>query len=619
MILGLAFSHNATACLLEPDTGRCLFCCSEERFSRRKNEWGIPRRTLEYIFRHVAPAQDITRVAVGESCRGRWGSCAMVELLYLGDWDTRDRYITSLPRLAWTLGKEAAGRLLRPRDDYRGLVQERLREMGITAPVEFHDHHRAHAASAFYCSPFDQALVVTLDGEGDSLSGSVWLGRGGRLELINTLPEVASVGKFYRAVTSLLGFKVNRHEGKVTGLAAYGDPERFAPLFRELLAVTPAGEHRRLVSQVAQAHLARFNLRRVNPLRLARFAGLLLRAQGYEDLLNQMLRENFRSLYGPRLGIDLKRPSFRDMADVSAAAQQVLEEVVCDWVAYHQSRVETRNLALAGGVFANVKLNQRLLERLDTEAIYIHPGMGDEGLALGGALLAAQGDRTRRLPRARLEHVFLGPAYDDRQVRAALAASGFAWQKASPRAIAQTVSRALQQERIVGLFRGRLEYGPRALGHRTILVNPVKREINDVVNRRLRRSEFMPFAPVVLEECYQEIFASAKLAGAREAASYMTITLDVKPAWRERIAGVVHVDGTARPQVIRPQDDAVYYAIVERFHRDTGLGCMVNTSFNLHEEPIVNTPAEALKSFAQGAVDLLVMEDYIVRRPRGES
>jgi carbamoyltransferase len=214
-----------------------------------------------------------------------------------------------------------------------------------------------------------------------------------------------------------------------------------------------------------------------------------------------------------------------------------------------------------------------------------------------------------------MEHVALGPGYGDDEIEEALKGYSFAWEKTDLKTAAETAAQALAEERIVGLFTGRLEFGPRALGRRTILVNPAKKEINDIVNQRLKRSEFMPFAPVVLAECYHDIFRGEKLDGALEAGRFMTITLDVKPEWAERIQGVVHVDDTARPQVISSEDDPLYYAIVRGFYEKTGIGCVVNTSFNLHEEPIVNTPAEALKSFADGAVDLLIMENYIVRRP----
>jgi carbamoyltransferase len=182
--------------------------------------------------------------------------------------------------------------------------------------------------------------------------------------------------------------------------------------------------------------------------------------------------------------------------------------------------------------------------------------------------------------------------------------------------LAEVISDAIIDKKIVGFYHGRMEYGPRALGHRTILVNPMEADINDVVNRRLQRTEFMPFAPVVLDKCFSEIFNCEKESGIYFTSKFMTITLSVKHGWKERIPGVLHVDCTARPQVIRKQDDPYYYSIVERFHAKTGVGCLVNTSFNIHEEPIVNSPEDAILAFRNNAVDVLVLENYLVEKNR---
>jgi carbamoyltransferase len=615
MILGLCFSHNATACIVHPENGQVVFCCSEEKFTRRKNEWGIPFRAIDHILKHVTPIGEISDVVIGEQCVAKYGSKAFAELMYLSNYERRDRYIQSKLKLLSLVMFDIVGRAVRPKSDFRQLVQEKLAEIGIGGLPVFIDHHEAHAASAFFCSPFDDALVVTLDGEGDRNSGSYWLGKNGsQLERLCIQSEIASVGKFYRSVTSALGFKVNRHEGKITGLAAYGDLSRFYELFQGLLWCEVDGnENFRIVSKLAEWHLKTFSLRSINPFRLAQFLSLILAADSWENLLNGMIRRRFREFYKGVLGLDMERLSFENMADIAAAAQQVLEDVVIESVRFFQRKVNTRNLVLAGGIFANVKLNQRLLEQLDTENIYIHPGMGDEGLAVGAAMKIVHWNKETRASGSPHEHVYLGPSYSERDIQEELSRFPFEWKKVSSEALIEIVAQALVEEEIVGLYRGKLEYGPRALGHRTILVNPIKKEINDKVNKRLRRTEFMPFAPVVLDECYGDIFSSPKLEAARLPARFMTITLDVNPEWIGKIQGVVHVDNTARPQIIKEEDDSVYYGIVRRFFEKTGIGCLVNTSYNIHEEPIVNTPRDALRAFSQGAVDMLVLEDYLVQ------
>jgi len=613
MIIGLSLSHNCTACVVDATTGAVIFCSSEERFTRRKNDWGFPERTLRHILSHVVAPEAVTGVAVGELCQARWGAPAFAELVYLHGYDAKDQAIRNKLGLPALVAWEMVCRLFGARSDYRGLIEGRLRSLGVTAPVRYFDHHAAHAASAFYCSQFEDALVVTLDGEGDRKAGSCWQGNGTTLERIGEVPEIASAGKFYRAVTSMLGFKVNRHEGKITGLAAYGNPERFAPVFRRYLRVEDDGASGpRLVSEIASRYMRTFGLRNVNPVRLARYALLFLKARTWEGLLNDMLCRYFRETYAGVLGLDFDCLRFEDMADVAAAAQQVLEEAVTDFVGALRKRHPSPRLALAGGVFANVKLNQRLLEDLPTEEIYIHPGMGDEGLAIGAAMLAFHEGRKARASATRLDHVYLGLGYDGASIEAALQAAGLTWRRLETEELVEEVAEALVREKVVGLYRGAWEYGPRALGHRTILVNPAKREINDVVNKRLRRTEFMPFAPVVTAEHFDEIFTGSKRNGARFACRFMTITLDVNPEYQDRIRGVVHVDGTVRPQVIGDGDDPVYLGILRRFHEKTGIGCVVNTSFNAHEEPIVGSPEDAVRSFMDGCVDMLVMENYFV-------
>jgi len=610
MILGLSFSHNATACLLDGQ-GQAVFCASEERFTRRKNDWGIPHLVLdELLAHHVRPGQ-VQAVAVGEGCMAAYGSRKFADFLYLGNLASRDRTLRSPLRTAALLAREVCGRTFRPRHEYQRLVTDALKKRGIIAPVRFFDHHTAHAASAFHCSPFEDALVVTLDGEGDGLSGSVWHASGPRLELVQKLDEIRSLGKFYRSITALLGLTVNRHEGKVTGLAAYGDADRYRETMRGLLHPEPDAEGLLTVrSRIAEHHMKRFNLRRVRLGGLAAHLGMYWRSRSWEGLLNRMIAAQARSIFAGALEGDPASLSFEEKADIAAAAQAVLEEVVVEYMGFHLERAPSRKVALAGGVFANVKLNQRVLERTEAEAIYIHPGMGDEGLAMGAAKLTYH--ETPGAKRSVLRSVHLGPAYREADIERACDHHQMRYTRLADEALAERIADALVNEEIVGLFRGRMEYGPRALGHRTILVNPAKREINDVVNKRLGRSEYMPFAPVVLDDAYEEIFEGPKLGGARFTTAFMTITLDVKPAWAKRIEGVVHVDGTARPQVIERDDDPFYYAILSKFRERTGIGCVVNTSFNLHEEPIVNRPEDAIRSFQSGAIDRLVMENLWV-------
>jgi carbamoyltransferase len=612
MILGLSFSHNAAACLVDETDGAAVFCCAEERFSRRKNDWGMPVRTLDYIFRQICRPESITCVVVGESCRNRYASEEYARLLNLVDYAAKDKYLRSKARLAWVVSKEMIARGLGRTVDLRQVVTEAVRALGVRAECAFIDHHEAHAAGAYYTGPFENALVVTLDGEGDGCSGSCWAGRGPQLTRLDTLPDYASIGLFYKAITSFLGFKVNQQEGKVTGLAAYGDPQRFQPSLRPLLyAVTENGKIE-VVSKAAQRHMDRFSRRRVCFFRLLSRVPEFLRTADWETLLNRLLRKEFRQLFREALDFDLDLSSLDAAADLAAAAQQVTEETAIEVIRFYQGLAPSANLALAGGVFANVRLNQRISELPGIERTYVYPPMGDEGLALGAALAHWHAGRPRKSTQAVLRHVFLGPAYSDAAIWNALEKSGTRWERLADDDAVERVVAALVSDRVVGVSRGALEYGPRALGHRSILANPVSPDIKRRLNRRLGRSGFMPFAPTGLDTCFGSMFPYPPGDRARLAARFMTIALDVSPAWLGRIPGVTHVDGTSRPQVLGRDEEPFFYRVVERFHEATGVGCVLNTSFNMHDEPIINTPEEALHAAGQGAVDLLVIENYVV-------
>ncbi|HEU5273295.1 MAG TPA: carbamoyltransferase C-terminal domain-containing protein, partial [Xanthobacteraceae bacterium] len=270
------------------------------------------------------------------------------------------------------------------------------------------------------------------------------------------------------------------------------------------------------------------------------------------------------------------------------------------------TRTGRTSLALGGGVFANVRLNRALLENTRAERLFIFPAMGDEGLPVGGCLLHLRerdGGATWQAQRRPLRSLYLGRDHDAGFAAAARRLPNVT--ECADRPVARAVD-ALAAGRIVAIYTGRMEFGPRALGARSILAAPTRAEINDSLNKRLERSEFMPFAPVVLEEEAATVFDVTP--GNAHAARFMTITCDVKPEWRERIPAVVHVDGSARPQTIRRDDNPLYFDVLAAYYARTGLPVLVNTSFNVHEEPIVNTPEEALRSLVEGRVDHILTQ-----------
>jgi carbamoyltransferase len=293
----------------------------------------------------------------------------------------------------------------------------------------------------------------------------------------------------------------------------------------------------------------------------------------------------------------------------------VLEEIGIAFVRHWLRSTGMTNLCLAGGVFSNVRLNQGLVEIPEVSQISVHPAMDDSGLSVGAALQSHAQQSGGRLAPVRLPNAYLGPEFSNAEIAAALAEAGLMSSREGR--IQEAISERLAAGAVVARFHGRMEYGPRALGNRSLLYQPTDPSVNDWLNERLQRTEFMPFAPATLAEqaddCYEQ------LEGARDAARFMTITLDCTVKMRDACPGVVHVDGTARPQLVDADTSPDFHAILSAYHARTGLPALINTSFNLHEEPIVCTPGDAIRAFLQGRIDYLAIGDHLIPHPAIET
>jgi len=431
-------------------------------------------------------------------------------------------------------------------------------------PVRFFNHHLAHALPALFHSDGDDALLYTAEGGGDNVQYSRHHFHDGRLETLEgddgafARPmAIDSLGLAYGYVTQALGFHMNRHEGKVTGLAALGRPV------------------------VAEAIAGRFRVDDDGRV-----------TSDYPSYL--AMREHL---------VGLSRTTARE--DMAASIQHVLEDTIRAAVKRTLARHPAKHLGVAGGVFANVRLNQRLAEEAGVEALFVYPAMSDAGRPHGGvlqALLERDGMKRWLNHRHRLDTLYLGRDSGDAAERALAATPGVRQVAADTVA---AIPAMLAAGRIVGLYTLGMEYGLRALGARSIPAAPTDSAINDTLNRRLERSEFMPFAPVVAEGDADTVFDLP--AALRYAAWFMTMTCAVRLAWRERIPAVVHVDGAARPQVIARAPNTLYFDILAGYKALTGIPVLINTSFNVHEEPIVNTPAEAARALLDGRIDALAI------------
>ena len=542
--------------------GQVVAAINEERLSRKKNDGSFPWRALSTVLRQAGMhPEDIDLVAMPDE-KPLWQMAMVLNSA------ARTFREAGVPVFRYVLDS------LRRTADLRRTVPDELRDR----PVKFIEHHLCHAASAYYTSPWTDCSVVTLDGMGDfCIGGMICRGRGGKVELLHRTNGFFSPGIFYMIVTDLLGFTPGRHEGKVTGMAALGDPDRAYSTMVELLSYRP--ERLDFFSKAIPAAMDRYSF-----------------VRGRDAALDA-----FRAAWAPF-----------QREDIAAAAQRRFEDVVVPFVRDAVRLCGGRKVALAGGVFANVSLNRRIMELPEVDNVFVHPNMTDGGLSVGAALQAyhEQAWPKNGYSPAPMEHVLLGPSWSEAELRQVLDGAGLSYEARQD--IAGDIAAAIQAGRVVGNFDGRMEYGPRALGNRSILVSPADASINQRLNDRLRRTEFMPFAPVIQEE-----HAARCLQGWEHdqvAARFMTITYRVTDEFSELCPASVHVDGTARPQVVRQRDNWRLWEIVEAHRRLTGLPAVINTSFNMHEEPIVCSPEDAVRAFLAGAVDILALGPYWVTR-----
>ena len=575
-LLGVSPSHDASAALLRD--GVVVAAIAEERLTRVKGDGGrLPRQSIEHVLQIAGiERRDVDGIAV-----------------------VPDRFPEDCirhPRLGRDLERRARAwrdRVLRRpvRDVAVDHVQRALRRMGREPKLEpyvetsrflrregfrpdtrlrFFDHHLCHAMAAAACSGFDDAAIVTVDGVGNlgvHHTSGVFRDGGLRRLAVSDTPGT-SAGWFYEEITRLLGFRPLRHEGKVLGLAAWGDPKPLAEAFRRALRCAPSG--RTLTSD---------------------FAGRPRADAERVAYLADVIRGHSRQ-------------------DVAAAAQRTLEEAVLPLVQGVMDETGARHVALNGGVFANVRLNQHVAGLPGVERVFVFPGMSDTGNSVGAALLALADDDPGAFGRARraLDTVYWGPAYGDAAIQAALAGAGLRYERVSEEELPARTARAVHEGLVVGWFQGRMEFGPRALGNRSIVASPVDGGINKRLNERLSRTDFMPFAPSVLAEHAHTIFQNVEPT--RHTAEFMTVTLDVAPGWRARIPAVVHVDGTARPHIVVREKNPLYHRLIQCYEQLSGIPLVLNTSFNVHEEPIVCRPAEAVQALIEGRVDCLAIGPF---------
>ncbi len=566
-ILGvLVHSHDTSVALIED--GKVLYAASEERFSRLKMDKRPPLKALENCLSYVRISpKDIDEVVfVGDPFFTALKE--MTEEASLPMLKSKGKYAWWLIRKPILAFEQVIISLGFPGFLKRAIIPEyriRRRLAEFKGKYSYVHHHMAHLASAYYTSGWRECLVACVEGAGLTESMSVYHVKNNVWKKITQSDIPNSAGKFYELVTMMLGFNRYRHPGKITGLSASGDPKKAYHLVKDLL--------------------------KTDSLRLKLDYLRYLKLQSHVHV-HKKIPPEFAAF---------KRE------DVAAAFQKRLEECVSEIIQKIARKTKMRRIALAGGVFANVKLNQRIHELKEIDEIHIHQAMGDDGLALGAALKVYS---MHNFKPGRLDNVYFGPDFSDDDILKSIKKYHVSYTK--EKNIEKKVAELLAQKKIVARFNGRMEYGPRALGNRSILLHGTDRSANEWLNIKLKkRSDFMPFAPVTLERFASKFFKNLK--GAEYPARFMTITFDATPYAKRVSSAIVHVDGTARPQIIRECDNPSYYKILEEYYNLTGIPTLINTSFNMHEDPIVCSPDDAVKSFIAGKLDYLAIGNYLLK------
>ena len=569
-VLGLsAFYHDSAAALVED--GRIVAAAQEERFTRRKHDAGYPRHAIDFCLRQggLAPA-DVDRVVFYDKPFLKFERLLETAVAFA----PRGFRFFSLAIPVWVREKLFQKELLRR--ELRALAPE----TDWAARLLFAEHHQSHAASAFYPSPFREAVVLTMDGVGEWATTSVAVGRGDELEMTREIHFPHSLGLLYSAFTYHAGFRVNSGEYKLMGLAPHGEP-RYAPLILErLLDLKEDGSFR--------LNLDYFDY----------CAGL------------RMTNGRFDELFGgpPRAP---ESPLTQRHMDMAASAQAVLEEAVLRLTRALRRETGIPNLCLAGGVALNCAANGAVLRDGQYDGVWVQPAAGDAGGALGAALAASH--RLLGEPRAggagvdAMRGAFLGPAFGTDEIRRALDAAGARYETLSEEALLAATAEALAEGQVVGWFQGRMEFGPRALGARSILADARDPVMRETLNAKVKlREAFRPFAPSVPRADVEEWFGIARDS------PYMSFTAAVREG--ADIPAVTHVDGSARLQTVHADTNPRFHALHEAFRARTGCPVLVNTSFNVRGEPIVCTPEDAFRCFMGTDIDRLAIGDCFLRK-----
>lgn len=565
-ILGLTTLGDSAAAIIKD--GQLIASVEEERFSRKKHHAGFPYHSIEFCLKQAG----ITLAEVEHVGH------------YWKPWILRHKAMQALKAglISPAMFKARADRgVAQVSDSYLGMFKhpKRLREHFGPSNFKFHylEHHQTHAASAFFVSPFDSAAILTWDGTGEDTTTLFCKGKDKKLEVLKRIKLPHSLGQFYSAVTNFIGFDMFAgDEWKVMGLAAYGKPKHY-DFFREKVLTTNGGSDFKFDIKVLDHHLAKHY----------QFSDAIVKELGP----------------GRKPGEELTEHHW----DIACSAQKALEDTAIYLVEKIHEMTGEENLCMAGGVAFNSVMNGRIFHETPFERFFVQPAAGDAGCSLGAAFFVWH----QLLGKPRdfvMNHAYYGPGFSNEECQTALDEAGLKYETLPDEELLPKVAKMISDGAIIGWFNGRMELGPRALGARSFLADPRRGDMREILNHKVKLREwFRPLAPSMQEEHGTEVF------GVEHHDPFMITVLEVAEEYKEKIPAVVHVDGTARPQMVNRDVNPRYWRLINEFKKLTGIPMLLNTSFNV-QEPIVCTPQNAINTFNNSNFDALVIENNIVLR-----
>ncbi|MGE4159869.1 MAG: carbamoyltransferase [Planctomycetota bacterium] len=554
-VLGLSFNyHDSAACLVS--NGKIVAACEEERFSRRKHDSAYPRGAIEFCLKEGGiGVPDLDHIVFYEKPLVKFDRILRVTL---SEWPR------ALPLFADSTRQWMRGKIF--------VLGEIKKQTGFRKPVLTVPHHSAHAASAYYPSGFESAAILTMDGVGEWTTTAIGHGKGPRFETLREIRFPHSIGLFYSALTAYLGFKVNDAEWKVMGLAPYGKPTLLEK-FRKLVQQRPDGSFRFDLSYFSHPWSRR-----------------------------SMITRRWEELFGaPPRARETELTDFH--RDLAASGQALAEELILGVAREARRLTGEKRLCIGGGVGLNCVANWKIQSEGIFDEVFIQPGAGDDGGALGAACLVSHGILGEPRP-GPMDHAFFGPSWSDDEIRAFARSRSLPHQSFNNESLVKWTAEQIAKGEVVGFFQGRQEFGPRSLGHRSLLAHPGMPGMKDKINAKVKyREAFRPFAPAVQAEkahLYFDMPEGLKIP-------YMLMTPQVRPAWRERLSAITHADGSARVQTVDKKVDPLFHALLGAVEQQTGAAVLLNTSFNVRGEPLVTSPGDAWDCYVRSGIDVLVM------------